>query len=85
MVSAEEALTAEKSCSVPDQVMAESYALTGTAPGTKDQPMFAAFLKTLAGPCAVKDGDAVLACVSGGLDSMVLLELLRQAAVPMRL
>jgi len=78
-------LSAEESGSVPDQVRAESYALTGAAPGTKDQPMFADFMKTLAGPCAVKDGDAVLACVSGGLDSMVLLELLRQAAVPMRL
>ncbi len=63
----------------------ESYALTGAAAGTKDQPMFAAFLKTLAGPCGVKRGEAVLACVSGGLDSMVLLELLREAAPAMTL
>ncbi len=47
--------------------------------------MLDSFVKTLTGPCAVREGDSVLACCSGGVDSMVLLDLLVHAAGPMRL
>lgn len=47
--------------------------------------MFDSFLKTLTGPCMVREGDTVLACCSGGLDSMVLLDLLVLASVPLHL
>lgn len=43
------------------------------------------FIQTLTGPCSVGEGQAVLACCSGGVDSMVLLDLLLQAASPLRL
>lgn len=42
--------------------------------------MLGSFMKTLTGPCAVREGDAVLSCCSGGVDSMVLLDLLTRAA-----
>ena len=38
------------------------------------------FVKDLTGPCRVTRGEQVLACVSGGIDSMVLLDLLCRAA-----
>lgn len=47
--------------------------------------MLDSFMKTLTGPCAVGEGDSVLACCSGGADSMVLLDLLMRAAGPLRL
>ncbi len=47
--------------------------------------MLDSFVKTLLGPCAVREGDSVLACCSGGVDSMVLLDLLVHAAGPLRL
>ncbi len=34
------------------------------------------FISTLTGPCGVNKGDSVLVCVSGGMDSMVLLDLI---------
>jgi len=34
------------------------------------------FTSALTGPCSVKQGDSVLTCVSGGIDSMVLLDLM---------
>lgn len=37
-------------------------------------------MKTLTGPCMVRDGDAVLVCCSGGVDSAVLLDLFVRAA-----
>ncbi|MEN6447326.1 MAG: tRNA lysidine(34) synthetase TilS [Syntrophaceae bacterium] len=42
--------------------------------------MFDAFMRTLTGPCSVRQGDSVLVCVSGGLDSMVLLHLMLRAS-----
>ena len=47
--------------------------------------MFDAFMQTLTGPCCVKQGDSVLVCVSGGIDSMVLLELMQRASSLLRL
>ena len=38
------------------------------------------FMSALTGPCAVKNNDSVLVCVSGGIDSMVLLDLMRCAS-----
>jgi tRNA(Ile)-lysidine synthetase-like protein len=38
------------------------------------------FMNTLTGQCGVRQGDKVLACCSGGMDSMVLLHLLMEAA-----
>ena len=38
------------------------------------------FLKDLTGPCRVTRGDTILVCVSGGIDSMVLLDLVRRTA-----
>lgn len=38
------------------------------------------FLGSLAGPCRVNRGSSVLVCVSGGVDSMVLLDLFSRAA-----
>lgn len=37
-------------------------------------------MKTLTGPCLVRAGESVLACCSGGVDSMVLLDLLVHAS-----
>jgi len=42
--------------------------------------MFDAFMRTLTGPCSVRQGDSVLVSVSGGLDSMVLLHLMLRAS-----
>lgn len=47
--------------------------------------MLETFIQTLTGPCSVREGQAVLACCSGGVDSMVLLDLLLQAASPLSL
>jgi len=47
--------------------------------------MLHAFMNTLTGECGVGAGQAVLACCSGGIDSMVLLDLLVQASGPLRL
>jgi len=47
--------------------------------------MLDSFVKTLTGPCAVRERDSVLACCSGGVDSMVLLDLFARAAGPLRL
>jgi tRNA(Ile)-lysidine synthetase-like protein len=47
--------------------------------------MFELFMRTLTGQCSVRDKDSVLVCVSGGVDSMVLLELMLRAAQLMRL
>jgi tRNA(Ile)-lysidine synthetase-like protein len=47
--------------------------------------MFDGFMQTLTGPCSVKQGDSVLVCVSGGIDSMVLLELMKRASKLLRL
>jgi tRNA(Ile)-lysidine synthase len=47
--------------------------------------MLGSFVKILTGPCAVGESDSVLACCSGGVDSMVLLDLLVRAAVPLGL
>ncbi len=45
--------------------------------------MLDSFVKTLTGPCMVRQGGSVLACCSGGIDSMVLLDLLVLAAGPL--
>jgi tRNA(Ile)-lysidine synthase TilS/MesJ len=38
------------------------------------------FLHALTGSCSVTRGSSVLVCVSGGIDSMVLLDLMHRAA-----
>lgn len=43
------------------------------------------FQDSLVGPCGVADGDSVLVCVSGGMDSMVLLDLMARVAPGLRL
>ncbi len=43
------------------------------------------FLDILKGPCSLNRGDSVLVCCSGGVDSMVLLDLMDKAARPMGL
>jgi tRNA(Ile)-lysidine synthase len=43
------------------------------------------FLNILTGPCMVKKQDSVLVCCSGGVDSMVLLHLMKRAALRMGL
>lgn len=43
------------------------------------------FLHTLTGPCGVNQGDRVLVCCSGGIDSMVLLRLMKQAQAKLAL
>lgn len=48
-------------------------------------PMIHSFIKTLTGPCMIGRGESVLACCSGGIDSMVLLDLLMQASGPLGL
>lgn len=45
-----------------------------------NNPMFDSFMKTLTGPCMAREGEAVLACCSGGVDSTALLDLLVRAA-----
>lgn len=47
--------------------------------------MFDSFMKTLTDACMVREGDAVLACCSGGVDSTVLVDLLVRAAGVLRL
>ena len=47
--------------------------------------MLDSFVKTLAGPCMIRERHPVLACCSGGVDSMVLLDLLARACEQMRL
>ncbi len=47
--------------------------------------MYDAFVKILTGPCRVRKGDAVLVCCSGGMDSMVLLDLILHAAADLDL
>lgn len=47
--------------------------------------MFDRFMRTLTGPCGVRQGDKVLVCCSGGIDSMVLLRLMVQAREPLAL
>ncbi|MCD6571424.1 MAG: tRNA lysidine(34) synthetase TilS [Deltaproteobacteria bacterium] len=42
--------------------------------------MFDTFIRTLTGPCDVKRGDSILVCLSGGIDSMVLLHLMKEAS-----
>jgi tRNA(Ile)-lysidine synthase len=42
--------------------------------------MFEVFMHTLTGPCSVRQGDSVLVCVSGGIDSMVLMDLMQRAS-----
>jgi tRNA(Ile)-lysidine synthetase-like protein len=37
------------------------------------------FIRTLTGPCGVNKGDSMLVCVSGGMDSMVLLDLMHSS------
>jgi tRNA(Ile)-lysidine synthetase-like protein len=37
------------------------------------------FIRALTGPCGVNKGDSVLVCVSGGMDSMVLVDLMNSA------
>lgn len=43
------------------------------------------FISALTGPCGVNKGDSVLGCVSGGMDSMVLLDLMHSACRPLDL
>ncbi|HWR68267.1 MAG TPA: ATP-binding protein, partial [Desulfomonilia bacterium] len=43
------------------------------------QDLLDTFLSALTGPCRVAGGEPVLVCVSGGMDSMVLLDLARRA------
>ncbi len=47
--------------------------------------MLEKFKQTLTGLCGVKTGDGVLACCSGGIDSMVLLRLMKTASVELGL
>jgi tRNA(Ile)-lysidine synthetase-like protein len=47
--------------------------------------MLERFKKTLTGACGVKPGDGVLACCSGGVDSMVLLRLMKKASMELGL
>jgi tRNA(Ile)-lysidine synthase len=46
----------------------------------KTEFMFERFLAALTGLCGVQPGDSVLACCSGGIDSMVLLRLMKMAS-----
>jgi tRNA(Ile)-lysidine synthetase-like protein len=43
------------------------------------------FMSALTGPCGVNKGDSVLVCVSGGMDSVVLLDLMHSASLPLDL
>ncbi len=47
--------------------------------------MLERFKNTLTGPCGVRPGDGVLACCSGGVDSMVLLRLMKKASMELGL
>jgi|GEM_PF-321443 tRNA(Ile)-lysidine synthase len=51
----------------------------------KAEIMLERFKKTLTELCGVRPGDGVLACCSGGIDSMVLLRLMKNAALELGL
>lgn len=47
--------------------------------------MIDSFMKTLTGPCMIREGESLLACCSGGMDSMVLLDLLVHSSSPLKM
>jgi tRNA(Ile)-lysidine synthase len=51
----------------------------------RQETLLNTFNSALTGPCGVNKGDSVLVCVSGGMDSMVLLDLMRSACRPLDL
>jgi tRNA(Ile)-lysidine synthetase-like protein len=51
----------------------------------RHETLLKTFIIALTGPCGVNKGDPVLVCVSGGRDSMVLLDLMHSACRPLDL
>lgn len=52
---------------------------------SRHETLLNTFMNSLTGSCGVNQGDSVLVCVSGGMDSMVLLDLMHSACRPLDL